>query len=608
MPDVSASPMRIAVLVKQVPNSEQVTLGADGRLSREGVALEMNPFCRRAVSKGVELAKATGGTCTVLTLGPESAEDVLREAVAWGAHQGVHVTDRRFAGSDTLATAKALAAALQRLGRWDLILVGRNSVDADTGQVGPALAELLDLPFAGAARQLEIRDEEASLVCQSDDSSISVRVHLPAVIAVAERLCDPAKVPESGRRQVPPSALRRLGADELGSGPWGQAGSPTAVTSVRETRAQRTRTLLQGSPSEQASTAASMLEQRGALAICPVLAPASVGQPTGPARRVIAVLDEGDRPEATRMLLGAATALATHAAGRVAAVIAGPPDDDYARTLSTWGADAVVALDGAVAPEDAAAGFSAWARSARPWAVLAPSTAWGREVASRAAAALDAGLTGDAIGIEVSAEGAEPRLVAWKPSFAARFDAAITASTECQMVTMRPGAFIPGPPRSPRVIPVTREIVQPRGRVHVLSEHREDDLVALATALRVVGVGLGVAPGAYPHLQPLLAALGAELAATRKVTDRGWLPLSRQIGITGRMIAPMLYVAVGISGSPNHTAGIRRAATILAINNDPTAAVFDNCDIGIVGDWRELVPLLATALGGAAAPRHAAVR
>ena len=93
--------MKIAVLVKQVPRFEEMQLGADGRLVREGLELELNPYCRRAVSKGVELATATSGTCTVITLGPPAADDVLREAIAWGADRGVLVTDAAFAGSDT---------------------------------------------------------------------------------------------------------------------------------------------------------------------------------------------------------------------------------------------------------------------------------------------------------------------------------------------------------------------------------------------------------------------------------------------------------------------------------------------------------------------------
>ena len=156
--------MHIAVLVKQIPKFEEMELGPDGRLRRDGIELEMNPYCRRAVSKAVELAAARAGSrVTVLTLGPPSADDTLREAIAWGLDRGVdidglHVTDAAFAGSDTLATATALAAALQRAGPFDLVLAGRNSVDADTGQVGPEIAELLDLPFMTGVRHLAISD------------------------------------------------------------------------------------------------------------------------------------------------------------------------------------------------------------------------------------------------------------------------------------------------------------------------------------------------------------------------------------------------------------------------------------------------------------------
>jgi electron transfer flavoprotein alpha subunit len=597
MPDSSAviagpRSLRIAVLIKQVPRGEDVQLAADGRLIRDGIPLEMNPFCRRAVSKAVELARDTGGTAHVFTLGPDAAEDVLREAVAWGADEGIHVTDVAFAGSDTLATARALAAALQQPGSWDLVLVGRNSVDADTGQVGPAIAQLLDLPFAGAVRQLELDGETANVLCHTDDISRSMRVRLPAVLAVAERLCDPAKVPEAGRAAVEQGKLRQLSAADLGDGPWGQAGSPTRVTGVREIAVPRAGVRLDGTPAEQARATLAMLGARGAFraAAGHAAAPEAARSP-GNGRR-IAVLDEGDRPDEMRGLLTLAGSIAAHIDGRVAALVPGPPDPIYLRTLSTWGADECVALEGVVVAEDAAAAFTSWAQRHHPWAVFSSSTGWGREVAARSAAALGAGLTGDAISVEIL----DGRLVAWKPSFAARFDAAVVADSDCQMVTLRPGAVPAGGLREPLDIPITSETVSPRGRVQVLSEHREDDLAVLASADRVIGVGLGVEPTEYELLRPLQSILEAELAATRKVTDRGWLPPSRQIGITGRMIAPSLYIAVGIGGSPNHLAGVRRAGTIVAINSNPEAAVFESADIGIVGDWRQVVPALVDEL------------
>src|SRR5690348_14399168 len=106
-------PLRLAALVKQIPVFEEMRLGPDGRLQREGLPIEMSAYDRRAVAQGVLLASASGGSCTVITLGPPSAEDCLREAIAYGEDDGVLITDPAFAGSDTLATARALAQAIE---------------------------------------------------------------------------------------------------------------------------------------------------------------------------------------------------------------------------------------------------------------------------------------------------------------------------------------------------------------------------------------------------------------------------------------------------------------------------------------------------------------
>ncbi len=259
--------MKIAALIKQVPKFQDMELGADGRLRREGLELDMNPYCRRAVSKGVELARELGGTCTVISLGPPTAEDSLREAVAWGADEAVLVTDPAFAGSDTLATARALVAVLQREGPFDLILTGKNSVDADTGQVGPEIAELMDLPFATGARHLSVTpDGIVDVRCEHDDGSLHLRLHLPAVVSTAERLCEPAKVDPDGRAAVPAARIRRLTAADLGPGPWGQAGSPTTVGQTRRIEIARHRVVLAAAPAaEQARAAIVLLRKHGAL-------------------------------------------------------------------------------------------------------------------------------------------------------------------------------------------------------------------------------------------------------------------------------------------------------------------------------------------------------
>jgi electron transfer flavoprotein alpha subunit len=594
--------LAFAALVKQIPKFEAMALGADGRLVREGLELEMNAYCRRAVAQAVDLAATHGGTVTVLTLGPETAEDCLREAIAWGLDRGVEttgvlVTDPAFAGSDTLATATALAAALRAVGPFDLILTGRNSVDADTGQVGPELAELLDLPFATGVRHLSLTDGTLDLRCEHDDGWVQARISLPAIVSTAERLIDPCKVDPEGRAAVDPARIRRLAAADLGGGPWGQAASPTRVGRVRVVESERERHLLPDAPLlEQVRRAVDVLIVRGALdpALDHVGDLGTVPDADAEPHRTTAVLVEPDRPAMTRELLGSAASLG----GRVVAITVADADP---AELGSWGADEVVRLRapgadaGAVPEDDVAAGVIEWMRAETPWAVLAPSTAWGREVASRAAAAVGAGLTGDAVALELDGD----RLLAWKPAFGGQLVAAIHTDSATQMVTVRAGMLPELHPRA-HVATVSERAISPRDRVSVLARTRDDDLDVLADATVVIGIGQGIPPDEYHQLEPLRVALGAELAATRKVTDQGWLPRARQVGITGRSIAPRLFVSLGTSGKFNHMVGVRAARTVLAINCDPEALVFGAADVGIVGDWREVLPLLLAEIGSTA--------
>jgi electron transfer flavoprotein alpha subunit len=593
-----SDPLRIAALAKQIPVAEDLRLGDDGRLVRHGLELEMNAFCRRAVSKGVELARTSGGTCTVFTLGPPSADDVLREAVAWGADSGVHLCDDVFAGSDTLATARALSAALTRYGPFDLILVGRNSLDGETGQVGPEVAQLLELPFASGVRVLEMDGRTMDAELEIDDGTLSVRLDLPALISVAERLCEPCKVDPSGRAAVPPERITLLPAAMLGDGPWGEAGSPTVVGAVRPMVHDRERHVLRGALEAQVGEAIEILRSRGALTPDP---PPGVPSPAAPSNDpavppetssgpVVAVVVEQDRLPAGLELLGAAAGLARSLGGSVVAL---SPGNCAVEDLAGAGANEVVELTGSRVADDVARAVIDWAADVQPWAILVPSTAFGREVAARAAAALEAGLVGDAIALRVE----QGRLVAAKPAFAGALVADITCRSALQLATVRPGV-LPLPEATMRGTSVRRSTrpVDTRGRLQVLAERRNDDIEALARAQVVIGVGTGVHPDEYEQLSPLAAVLGAELAATRKVTDKGWAPRSRQVGITGRAVAPRLYVAIGLSGKFNHMVGVRSAGTILAVNPDPSAPVFEHCDVGIVADWHEVVPLLTTSL------------
>jgi electron transfer flavoprotein alpha subunit len=587
-------PLRVAALVKQIPVGESMMLGEDGRLIRDGIELEMNAYCRRAVSKGVEWARESGGSCTVFTLGPPSADDVLREAIAWGADRGVHLCDPAFGGSDTLATARALAAALEHEGGFDLVLVGRNSLDGDTGQVGPELAQLLGLPFATGVRRMGLKGEDLTLTLEHDDGWEEIEVSLPVLVSVAERLCEPSKVPPPQRAEVSAARIRIVTAHELGDGPWGQEGSPTRVGRTRVMHHDRAGIVLSGTPEEQVASAVALLKERGALtpAAPSVDADAAADHFTAGesgAGDVIAVLVEPDRPRVGAELLGAASGLASAIGGRVHALAF----EGGARpeALGASGADDITQFTGVPHPEDVAAAIVAWSMQHPVWAIVGPSTAFGREVLGRVAGAVGAGLVGDAIALEI----VEGELVAAKPAFSGALVADIFCTSDIRLATVRPGV-LPLVRQREYTPDVSSWPLPPRSRVRVVANARDDDVEVLARAEVVLGVGAAVQPHEYEALSPLAALLGAEMAATRKVTDKGWAPRARQVGITGRSIAPRLYVALGLSGKFNHMVGVRAAGTIVAVNDDPGALVFSQCDIGLVGDWHAVVPALAAAL------------
>lgn len=598
MPVIGRGPLRVAVLVKQVPAFDALELGADGRLVRSGPS-EMNPFCRRAVSKGIELAEDSGGWCTVVTLGPPSAEDCLREAVACGANEGVLVTDPRFAGSDTLATAHALAAALRLLGPFDLVLCGRNSVDAETAQVPAQVAELLGLPMAAGVRGMDVFGDTLEVFCEHDDGVCDANVRLPALITCAERLTDPAKAPVEERAAVSADLIRRLSAEVLGAGPWGEAASPTTVGQVVEQPTPRQGRRLTGDLDEQILTVARVIREQNLDE--PAEPWEQVPPPADPAAAsgaIVAVFAEPDQDRETRELLGQAAVLAQRLSGRVVALGSRLPDPADA---GSWGADELVRLDGGTDARSTAAACADWAEAVRPWAILAPSTLWGREVSGRVAARLGAGLAGDATAVEVAEDG---RLRCWKPAFGGGLVAEVGFRSAIQLATVRSGVLpILRPRTGTAALGADWPAPELSHRLNTVRWNREDEIGALAAAKAVIAVGIAVGPDEYKLLEPLRLALGAELAATRKVADQGWQPRSRQIGITGRSVAPRVFLAIGTSGNFKHLVGARRANLIVAINNDPQAPVFDGADLGIVADWRVVVPRLADVLRPAGAAR-----
>lgn len=580
--------MRILATAKQVPSSsEDLLLDSSGKMIREGIALEMNPYCKRAVAKAVELAQLTKGSSMVVSLGPPSAEDILLEALAWGADEAVLLTDRIFAGSDTLATARALAAFVEKEGPFDLILVGHSSLDSDTGQVGAELAELLGLAFADSVRELDL-DEGSKFVhlrCEQDDGGRLLSLALPAVLAVAERLCAPAKVSRDIWSEIPSSRVRKLKADDLGSkGPWGLQGSPTEVGVIKTfEKIPRLLWKVDKSVDEQIEDALGILIDRKAFA-------GRLGQTTqqvvsfaGKSDQLIGVVLEPHREQFNRELLGRAALLASQMDAQVVAM---STEMFNLSQIWGWGADELIVINSSQIEQDIASTISCWALDKPLQIMMLPASYWGREVASRVAARLGAGLIGDAVDLQIE----NNRLLSFKPANRGSQLATITAKSSVQMVTVRPGIL---PLLAPRTGLQMANMTTLKGinksQIQIKESWRDDNFEDLMNAAIVIGIGAGVPNDQYGDIYQLADLLGAQIAATRRVTDKGWLPRSRQLGITGRSISPRLYIAIGLSGKHNHLIGVNGAQNIMAINNDPEAIIFSNCDVGILGNWDEIV-------------------
>ena len=389
----------------------------------------------------------------------------------------------------------------------------------------------------------------------------------------------------------------------------GADGSPTWVQDIRLVEPARLGVVIEAeSPAEAAERAAGMLRER--LKELDSADGDGAQQAAGPrfsGQRersiwVVAEMAQGGPRRVTLEMLGKARELTSFTKSEVAALALGPADDGLAAELAARGADRVIFVGGpGVGPACSARAASAVAEAIEaesPYAVLFASTADGRDLASRVAARLGLGLTGDAVDLEVDSEG---RLVQLKPALGGNVVAPILSRTLPNLVTLRPGLLTPvGPdPDATAEIQIV-EVTEFAGPdITVVEEHLEEDLgaVELTQAQVALGAGMGIGgPENLPEIRRLAESIGATLATSRNVVHAGWLPHHIQVGISGRTIAPRVYVAVGLRGAFNHTVGIQKAGVILAINQNKRAAIFKAADFGIVGDWQECLPPLVAAL------------
>lgn len=256
--------MKIIVCVKQVPDAKDVRLDPKtNTMAREGVQSIMNPFDRHAVEEGVRLKEQYGGTVTVISMGPPQAEAVLREAVACGADEAVLVSDRAFAGADTWATTYTLGKAIEKTGSFDLILCGKQAIDGDTAQVGPGLAQRLNIPYVSYVRKITgFVDGVIQLHRLMDDGYDEVEIPLPGLLTVVKEINEPRLPSLKGKMKAKTLSIITMNAGDIeaDTDSIGLPGSTTQVVKVFAPKFKGERAMLQGTVDEQVAQLIKKLE------------------------------------------------------------------------------------------------------------------------------------------------------------------------------------------------------------------------------------------------------------------------------------------------------------------------------------------------------------
>ena len=516
-------------------------------------------------------------------MGPQKAAESIRKALSMGADKAVHVVDDGLAGSDALATSLVLAEALKQVG-FDLVILGSESTDARTGVVPAMVAERLGVPQLTLASKVDIAGSDVTIRRVTDDGYAVVTGSLPAVVSVVEKINEPRYPTFKGIMAAKKKPVQVLSLADL----------PAVAGSVGLASAANLGGGLRGPPAAGRGGGG---EGRGGRR-------REGGRVPGRAEVHLRGLGSwlrywswrstprGEVKKVTLELLTAARRL-----GTPSVVWTGPGADAASARLGEYGAEKVYVADSAdfadypVAP--AAELLASLVASVAPAAVLVAGTTEGKEIAGRLAVKTGSGVLTDAVNVTAGADGAP---VAEQPNFGGSITVRSTVRTGTPVIAVRPNAISAEASPGAAAVEAVPFTASDAAKVATVTERvvaAKGERPELAEAQIVVSGGRGTgSEEGFKIIEELADSLGAAVGASRAVTDAGWYPHAFQVGQTGKTVSPQLYLAVGISGAIQHRAGMQTSKTIMAINKDAEAPIFEIADYGVVGDLFTVVPQL----------------
>ncbi|MEG0730447.1 electron transfer flavoprotein subunit beta/FixA family protein [Clostridium sp.] len=256
--------MNIVVCLKQVPDTTAVKIDPKtGTLIRDGVPSIINPEDKHALEEALNIKEASGATVTVISMGPPQAQNALREALCMGADEAILITDRAFAGADTLATSKALAGALKKV-KYDIVFAGRQAIDGDTAQVGPEIAEHLDIPQVTYVQNVKIEEDCLLINRALEDGHELIKVQTPVLLTAIKELNEPRYMNVQYIFDTCNKEITIWSADdiEVDKAELGLKGSPTKVKKSMTKELKGAGELVQETPMEAAKYVLGKLKEK----------------------------------------------------------------------------------------------------------------------------------------------------------------------------------------------------------------------------------------------------------------------------------------------------------------------------------------------------------
>ncbi|ADX86506.1 FAD-binding protein [Saccharolobus islandicus] len=601
--------LKVVVSIKQVPDVDELRIDpVTNNLVREGVPAIINPPDLHAIEEAVRLKERYGAKTIVITMGPPQADSALREALAMGIDEAYLISDRAMAGADTWATSYTISKAVQKLGGADLILFGRRAVDGETEQVGPQTGKWLGLPVIGYVSEIKKLEKDKIIVTRTTEFDEEViEAPIPTVLTMLEVANKPRQPDILSLIKAKTAKITVWNKDDIKAEPdkIGLAGSPTKVIKVQPPPKTRKAEIIDGKKDIEKAAKwfldkifESLKEDESTLK--EYVKPKPKVKVNG---EIWVYIDHiGEKPNrASFEIMGEARRIADLMDTSLSAVIVGgEATKSLIDETFEYGADKVYFVEtkgfDRYDNEVYTRALATVIKKYKPEAVFFPGTKNTRELASTTAIEVNTGLIADCTNFDVDDKGV---LLSTRPDFGGKeMSTIICPKHRPVMVTVRAGVFMPLPRVPGKKGELVREEVDDLfTRLKVLDYRVIEKRNILAEADIVVGVGRGIrSPENIKMAEELASLLGGVVGVSKPLADMGWYPKERQVGQTGTTIRPKVYIALGVSGAVQHLVGILSSRKIGAINLDPSAPIFENCDFGVVGDIFEIVPKMVELL------------